>query len=81
MEVIFLYLFTSLRKPYNMVGDEHNLVNNATTSAFRKLTFTRAVDRNVNRKMQIYVCKMELMYVPTVKKLITAVIKKPQTVY
>ena len=63
-----------------MVGDEHNLVNDGTTSAFRKLTFTRAVDRNV-RKKQIDVCKMELMYVPTVKKLITAIINKPQTVY
>ena len=64
-----------------MVGDEHNLVNDGTTSALRKLTFTRAVDKNVNRKKQIDVCKMELMYVPTVKKLITAVINKPQTVY
>ena len=65
MEIVFFYLFTSLRKPY-MVGDEHNLVNDGTTSAFRKLTFTRAVDRNVNRKKQIDVCKMELMYVPEV---------------
>ena len=49
-----------------MVGDEHNLVNDGTTSAFRKLTFVRAVDKNVKRKKQIDVRKMELMYVPTV---------------